>query len=355
MHGTRRKVAEIIAATENIPILAENMIPVDKSPKEAIEAELDGCDCYIGIFYKKWGSIPKKDNPEKLSVTAMEYKRAKKNNIPRLILISKEKKEKKLQKFIDEISDYDKGDWRKEYKDHEELLRLVTRGVYELTNAVRSRVKKVAVGTEGRHVYSLGTYTDKIEDVKVEEVMFFIEKTTSTNRHIRLSAWEDLEMLARGKRLWKHDAIWDVLSNQISSENPGEYINEALFVLKGMLFTNLHERNEEVVTRVRNNFQFELEQMLGPGEKAWTKSRSDIKQILECIVEGEGLFQIFWNGWERAARNLEDDDQYEKAIAPFVNDLAKADANVKSRFRIKLYDLIDSHDEKISRRAMAMR
>jgi hypothetical protein len=291
MQGIRRKIAEIVSQTENVPVMAENMMPVDRSPKEAIEARLDECDCYIGIFHKRWGSIPRKDNPEELSATAIEYKRAKKNNIPRLILVSKEKKDKRLQMFIDEISDYDK-DWRKEYKDYNELQMLVIRGVYELVETVK---KVTPVGSESTHIYSLGTYTDKIEDVKIEEVMFFVEKTTSANHRLQLSAWEDLEMLARGKRLWKHDAVWEVLNKQISNENPGEYINEALFILKGMLFTSLHERNGEVVHRARNNFQFKLKQMLGSEEEAWAKF---------SLVEGEGLFQIFWNGWERAAQIL---------------------------------------------------
>lgn len=34
-------------------------------------------DGFIGVFHKRWGYIPKKDNPEQLSVTAIEYERAK--------------------------------------------------------------------------------------------------------------------------------------------------------------------------------------------------------------------------------------------------------------------------------------
>jgi hypothetical protein len=76
-----------------------------------------------------WEYVPPDDNPEKLSVTAIEYQRAKKNRIPRLILISKKEKEKELQEFINKISDYENGDWRNDCVDETELYRLVTRGI----------------------------------------------------------------------------------------------------------------------------------------------------------------------------------------------------------------------------------
>ena len=62
--------------SENLPIRAEYFINVLDSP-QALEKEVDKCDGYIGIFHKKWGFVPEKDNPNKLSVTAIEYERAK--------------------------------------------------------------------------------------------------------------------------------------------------------------------------------------------------------------------------------------------------------------------------------------
>lgn len=47
------------------------------SPKEIIEQKIHDCDYYLGIFDRRWGYVPPDNNPEKLSVTAIEYQRAK--------------------------------------------------------------------------------------------------------------------------------------------------------------------------------------------------------------------------------------------------------------------------------------
>lgn len=65
----RKRVADIITESENVPIMAENIMDIG-SPKEIIEQKIDNCDCYLGIFDRRWGYIPLDDNPGKLSVTA---------------------------------------------------------------------------------------------------------------------------------------------------------------------------------------------------------------------------------------------------------------------------------------------
>ena len=76
---------------------------------------VDDSDCYIGIFHKEWGLIPPRDNPLGLSVTAIEYERAKSRNIPRLILVSTLEKQPELQKFLGTIGDYYDGEFFHRY------------------------------------------------------------------------------------------------------------------------------------------------------------------------------------------------------------------------------------------------
>jgi hypothetical protein len=54
-------------------------------------------------------------------------------------------------------------------------LILVTQGISKLAEATA----KAPGGAESIHVYSKGTYRDKIEDVPVDEVAFFVDKITS--------------------------------------------------------------------------------------------------------------------------------------------------------------------------------
>lgn len=136
----RQKIASEITNSENIPIMAERIIEVENTPRKTIESKVDQCDAYIGVFHKKWGFVPKIDNPSRLSITAIEYERAKTRDIPRLVLISNyDDKDTELQDFITKISDMELGVWRHKYEDSNELILEVVRGIPHLVRAINSK------------------------------------------------------------------------------------------------------------------------------------------------------------------------------------------------------------------------
>jgi hypothetical protein len=204
------------------------------SPKEVIERKIDECDCYLGIFDKRWGYVPPDNNPEKLSVTAIEYQRSKNNRIPRLILVSKKEKDKELQEFIDKISGYENGEWRNDYEDETELLRLVTRGIPKLVSQLEAQHPDSQVDDSDIYLYSpqtpivspsVATYYDTIRDISADEIDFIIEKILhSTNSDVLLSAWSDLEIFTRSKRVWKHESVWRALDKELIAYDKSDYI-----------------------------------------------------------------------------------------------------------------------------------
>ena len=76
--------------------------------------------------------------PDKLSVTAIEYERAKKRNIPHLIFSSNYEKEKQLMKF-EKISDFEEGVWRVRYNDSADLINHVIRNIPKLVDGITQR------------------------------------------------------------------------------------------------------------------------------------------------------------------------------------------------------------------------
>ena len=263
----RTRIANIITESENVPIMAENFVETGKTPKETIESKIDECDGYIGIFDQKWGSIPQKNNPTKLSVTAIEYERARRNRIPKLILISNKKKEEELEDFIKIISDYETGNWRNQYSDDSELFRFVTRGIHKLVFAIdrndgnehNTNLEFISISISP----SIANYESKIEDVPEDEVKFIIEKILNSKNPIVVSAaWRELEIYARNKRIWKYDCVWEVISKEIAGDIIGENANDAIFILKGMLRTSKRDNNNEVIYNIRLNYAKILEKIL---------------------------------------------------------------------------------------------
>jgi hypothetical protein len=63
----------------------EDYAAADERPLDKCLADVADCDIYIGIFAWRYGFIPQKNNPERQSITELEYRKAEK--IPRLIFL----------------------------------------------------------------------------------------------------------------------------------------------------------------------------------------------------------------------------------------------------------------------------
>ncbi len=83
-------------------IAMENYVARDQRPLDACLKDVASCDIYIGIFAWRYGFIPedKKENPDKLSITELEYRKAKEIGIPCLIFLLDDKMSWPLS-FID--------------------------------------------------------------------------------------------------------------------------------------------------------------------------------------------------------------------------------------------------------------
>jgi hypothetical protein len=200
---------------------------------------------------------------------------------------------------------------------------------------------------------SIATYADTIQDISNDEINFITDKILrSTNSDILLSAWRDLEIFARNKRVWKHESVWEVLGKQMSDK--ADYINDAIFILKGICFTSKQDNTDEAILHVKQFYSEKLEDLLISKEKK-VRSKLDIKQILEFIFSKQERFYIFWKAWKNCAA-IKGDDEYSDCIAPFINDIEKADSKCKYSIRPELYDLIEnSPDPIIRKRAMNMK
>lgn len=63
----------------------------DEHTKEGCERDVDACDLYVGLFAWRYGFVPEADNPERWSMTEIEYRRARARQKPCLLFLLAEK------------------------------------------------------------------------------------------------------------------------------------------------------------------------------------------------------------------------------------------------------------------------
>jgi tetratricopeptide (TPR) repeat protein len=83
LEAERTEVMNWLVAAGHQPV--HSYRPNSETVRESCLADIDACDLYVLILGHRYGFQPEEDNPEKLSITHMEFRRAKR--IPRIALL----------------------------------------------------------------------------------------------------------------------------------------------------------------------------------------------------------------------------------------------------------------------------
>jgi hypothetical protein len=72
----REAVYKALRKLRHDVVAMEDYVATDKRPLDKCLADVESCDVYVGIFAWRYGYVPKKDNPQKQSITEREFRRA---------------------------------------------------------------------------------------------------------------------------------------------------------------------------------------------------------------------------------------------------------------------------------------
>jgi hypothetical protein len=69
-------------------IAMEDYIATDAYPLHKCLADVAACDIYVGLVGWRYGYVPEQDNPERKSITELEYRQAGHSGLPRLLFLA---------------------------------------------------------------------------------------------------------------------------------------------------------------------------------------------------------------------------------------------------------------------------
>jgi Domain of unknown function (DUF4062) len=81
----RRAVMDWLVAAQLQPV--HSYRPSSETVLDSVLADVDGCDLYVLILGHRYGFVPADGNPEGLSITHLEFRRAGQSGIPRIALL----------------------------------------------------------------------------------------------------------------------------------------------------------------------------------------------------------------------------------------------------------------------------
>ena len=86
----REKVRAVLRRMGHEDVAMEYYVAGTERPLDKCLADVAACDVYVGVFAWRYGWVPTKNNPDRLAITEMEYRKAVETNKPCLIFLLSE-------------------------------------------------------------------------------------------------------------------------------------------------------------------------------------------------------------------------------------------------------------------------
>ena len=91
LQAYRERVYRALRQMNHDVIAMEDYVATDERPVNKCLNDVASCELYIGIFAWRYGFIPKDNNPELKSITELEFRQAKKEDIDCLLFLQDDK------------------------------------------------------------------------------------------------------------------------------------------------------------------------------------------------------------------------------------------------------------------------
>ena len=85
---SRDAVYRILRMLRHDVVSMEDYVASDAYPLHKCLADVAACEVYVGLLGWRYGYIPDKDNPTRLSITELEYRKAGEAGLPRLLFLA---------------------------------------------------------------------------------------------------------------------------------------------------------------------------------------------------------------------------------------------------------------------------
>ena len=85
LEAEREAVMDWLVSAGHQPV--HSYRPDSETVRESCLEDIDGCNLYVLILGHRYGFQPEEDNPKRLSITHLEFRRAKQSGVPRIALL----------------------------------------------------------------------------------------------------------------------------------------------------------------------------------------------------------------------------------------------------------------------------
>jgi hypothetical protein len=255
----------------------------------------------------------------------------------------------RIQKFTNQGIFISK--WGSKGRDH---------GKFEIPRDIKvNRDGKVYVSESGNHrvqVFIPQNIQIDIKEIYKEEIDFYLNKLSDSNDQIKESTWIALEKVARERRIWMHERIWENLNHEILVDFPNQFTFYSIDLLKTISYTSIKvfgKENNRILKKIEEQYKNKLIEILEDITPTWQQEKLNSKQILDVVLL-EDRNKLYWQVWKKFALEIKDSNHFLKYSGYIIHDLEVSPYEFKKSIESELFELIGSDKNYTSERAKAL-
>jgi hypothetical protein len=186
---------------------------------------------------------------------------------------------------------------------------------------------------------------------EIEQIIYEIE---SSNNEEREQKFNELEDLARYKRLYNKEKILVLCDKYLLSNNDYSLLSRVLDFVKRLLSTSIEiDGSNDFLNYVRSKYSEKFKEIILSTEKEHRDAQNYVRQILEWygVLDNDIINKLYWQSIKNHVQveNLEI-SEFQKCISPYFNKIKQSD-DFKLKCRSEIYEMTKLNNEKIKERA----
>ena len=249
-----------------------------------------------------------------------------------------------------------------EFEEKEELIRKL-QNIFA-TNAINIKLDQTIptfdfIQPSGFDTIKINNFSyNKLKDPSELEVEQYIHEIESSTIEEKEKLFNDLQDIAKSKRLYKDKKIRTLCDKYIAFTNDDDHlVSRVLDFIKQMLATSINiDNSQDFLKYVKSKYSPRFREIILSIDKNYENSKFQIKQIIERydIFEPDEVRSLYWKSINNNIHNSDLPlNEFLDLVTPYFNKINDLDS-FKMKCRSEMFTMSKSEDERIKQRSKAL-
>ena len=213
-------------------------------------------------------------------------------------------------------------------------------------------INNVIIDSPSNPTYNILTNPSELE------IDQYIKEIELSNNEDKAKIFNELEIIARSKRLYKDKKILSICDKYILKNDDSYLLSRVLDFIKRLLDSSInYDKSEEFRNYIKSKYSQKFQNIILSVDKEPEKPKFYVKQILEWynLFDPIELRELYWKALKKSIKTSTlEINEFLNYVAPFFNKINENE-EFKFKCRSELFKMTKSTNKRMSERSKALK